>query len=84
MIENKVQLPHGPIDGEDDDGYDVPFVTFTWAKWQEMQAQTMQRFTRFQRAIERKQPKEAAQIVIEMHEMASVWMGEASEWIGES
>ncbi len=84
MIENKVQLSHIPIDGEDDNGYDVPFGTFTWARWQEMQVETMQRFTRFQRAIERKRLQETAQIAIEMHEMALEWMKEVSEWIGES
>ncbi|HET9920684.1 MAG TPA: hypothetical protein VFQ30_12625 [Ktedonobacteraceae bacterium] len=70
-----------PVDGEDDNGYDVPFGTFTWARWQEMQAQTLQRFTRFQRAIERKKPHEAALIALELQEMAAQWLKEACCWM---
>jgi len=66
-----------------EDGYNVPFGTFTWAQWQQMQAETMQRFTQFQRAIERKEPDEAARIAFKMQEMGVVWLKEACSWIGE-
>ena len=65
-----------------EDGYNVPFGTFTWAQWQQMQAETMQRFTQFQRAIERKEPDEAARIAFKMQEMGVAWLKEACSWIG--
>ncbi len=64
-----------------EDGYNVPFGTFTWAQWQ---AETMQRFTQFQRAIERKEPDEAARIAFKMQEMGVAWLKEACSWIGEA
>jgi hypothetical protein len=82
MLNDKAQPTRIFIDG-DDDGYDVPFATFTWITWQEMQAQTLQRFTRFQRAIERKRLQEAAEIAMEMQEMALLWQKEASAWMRE-
>ncbi len=66
---------------EEEDGYEDPFATFGWRHWQEMQAQTLQRFTRFQRAIERKQPRLAAMIALEMQQMALEWQREAAEWV---
>jgi hypothetical protein len=66
-----------------EDGYDVPFGTFTWAQWQQMQVETLQRFTQFQRAIERKEPDEAARIAFKMQEMGVAWLKEACSWIGE-
>lgn len=38
--------------GGEEQGYDAPFVTFTWAQWLKMQAQMLQGFSRFQRAVD--------------------------------
>src|SRR5260370_16676034 len=54
---------------KEDNGYDVPFAMFTWARWCEMQAQTMQRFARFQRAIEHNQPRLPLQIALDIHQI---------------
>ena len=69
---------------KEDNGYDVPFAMFTWARWCEMQAQTMQRFARFQRAIEHKQARLALQIALEMQQMTIEWLKEAGSWIESS
>jgi hypothetical protein len=45
---------------QEEQGFDAPFVTFTWAHWQDLQAQTVQNFTRFQRAVAQQQPQLAA------------------------
>lgn len=75
----------GQIDiAEEGDGYEDPFATFSWQEWLSMQAQTMQRFARYQRAIERRQPRLALLIALEMQAMAQEWQKEAIEWIGTS
>lgn len=62
-------------------GFDVPFVTFTWAHWQDIQAQAVQNFTRFQRAISQQQPQLAALIALEMLHIAAELQKEAVAWI---
>src|SRR5713101_2866725 len=44
---------------QEEQGFDAPFVTFTWTHWQDIQAQTVQNFTRFQRAVAHQQHKMA-------------------------
>ncbi len=70
------------LEVEEEEGFEDPFASFGWARWLEMQAQTMQRFARFQRAIERRQPKLAMQVVLEMQQMTAEWLREAGEWLG--
>ena len=81
-ITNTQSTPSTSDIEEEDDGYDVPFAMFTWKQWQEMQAQTMQNFTRFQRAIEHRQARLAMQIALQMQQIASEWIKEASSWWG--
>ncbi len=66
---------------EEMDGYEDPFATFSWQEWLAMQTQTIQRFARFQRAIERRQPKLALFIALEMQSMILEWQKEAAEWL---
>jgi hypothetical protein len=67
---------------EEDQGFDAPFATFTWARWQEMQAQTVQGFTRFQRAIDQRQPQVASLIALEMQQIVMELQKEVCTWIG--
>ena len=67
---------------QEEQGFDAPFVTFTWAHWQDIQAQTVQNFTRFQRAISQQQPQLAALIALEMLQIAAELQKEAAAWIG--
>ncbi|MFL5701573.1 MAG: hypothetical protein ACJ8AG_01950 [Ktedonobacteraceae bacterium] len=67
---------------QEEQGFDAPFVTFTWAHWQDMQAQTVQNFTRFQRAVAQQQPQLAALIALEMLQIAAELQKEAAAWIG--
>jgi hypothetical protein len=66
---------------QEEQGFDAPFVTFTWAHWQDMQAQAVQNFTRFQRAISQQQPQLAALIALEMLQIAAELQKEAAAWI---
>jgi hypothetical protein len=66
---------------QEEQGFDAPFVTFTWAHWQDIQAQAVQNFTRFQRAISQQQPQLAALIVLEMLHIATELQKEAVAWI---
>ena len=56
---------------QEEQGFDAPFVTFTWAHWQDIQAQAVQNFTRFQRAISQQQPQLAALIALVMLQIAA-------------
>jgi hypothetical protein len=66
---------------QEEQGFDVPFVTFTWAHWQDIQAQAVQNFTRFQRAISQQQPQLAALIALEMLHITAELQKEAVAWI---
>jgi protein-disulfide isomerase-like protein with CxxC motif len=66
---------------QEEEGFDVPFVTFTWTHWQGIQAQTVQNFTRFQRAISQQQPQLAALIALDMLHIAAELQKEAVAWI---
>ena len=66
---------------QEEQGFDVPFVTFTWAHWQDIQAQAVQNFTRFQRAVAQQQPQLAALIALEMLQIAAELQKEAAAWI---
>ncbi|HEX6557295.1 MAG TPA: hypothetical protein VF026_31315 [Ktedonobacteraceae bacterium] len=63
---------------QEEQGFDAPFVTFTWAHWQDIQAQVVQNFTRFQRAISQQQPQLAALIALEMLHIAAELQKEAA------
>ena len=65
----------------EEQGFDAPFVTFTWTHWQDIQAQAVQSFTRFQRAIAQQQPQLAAMIALEMFQIAAELQKEATAWI---
>ena len=67
---------------QEEQGFDAPFVTFTWAHWQNIQAEVVQNFTRFQRAISQQQPQLAALIALEMLHIAAELQKEAAAWIG--
>ncbi|HYL42223.1 MAG TPA: hypothetical protein VEU97_02455 [Ktedonobacteraceae bacterium] len=67
---------------QEEQGFDAPFVTFTWAHWQDIQAQAVQNFTRFQRAIAQQQPQLAALIALEMLQIAAELQKEAVAWTG--
>ena len=67
---------------QEEQGFDAPFVTFTWAYWQDLQAQAVQNFTRFQRAVAQQQPQLAALIALEMLQIAAELQKEATAWIG--
>ncbi len=69
------------LDVIEDNGYDAPFVTFTWVRWIEMQAQMMQCSLRFQRAIEQRRFKIAMQVYEEMHYILAQWHHEAASWL---
>jgi hypothetical protein len=66
---------------QEEQGFDAPFVTFTWAHWQDIQAQAVQNFTRFQRAISQQQPQLAALIALEMLHITAELQKEAVAWI---
>ena len=65
----------------EEQGYEAPFMAFTWERWQEMQASMVQRFSRFQRAIHYKQANVAIQIAQEVIKMGMEWLDEATIWI---
>jgi hypothetical protein len=64
---------------QEDMGYDVPFVTYTWQSWQEMQVRVLLRFTRFQRAIEQRQSQLALSIAIEIQEIGIAMQKEVGQ-----
>ena len=66
---------------QEEQGFDAPFVTFTWTHWQDIQAHTVQNFTRFQRAVAQQQPQLAALIALEMLQIAAELQKEAAAWI---
>ena len=66
---------------QEEQGFDAPFVTFTWAHWQDIQAQVIQNLTRFQRAISQQHPQLAALIALEMLHIAAELQKEAVAWI---
>ncbi len=71
------------VQPQEDMGYDVPFVSYTWGHWQEMQARTLLSFTRFQRAIEQRHFQLALSIVEEIQEVSIAMQKEVGMWIGE-
>ncbi|HEU5384198.1 MAG TPA: hypothetical protein VFV38_53070 [Ktedonobacteraceae bacterium] len=68
----------------EEDGYDVPFSTFTWRHWLEMQAQANQSFSRFLRAIENQRIDVALLVGLEIQEIATRMLVEACTWIGST
>ncbi|HCI80941.1 MAG TPA: hypothetical protein DHW02_14770 [Ktedonobacter sp.] len=65
------------LGNEEEQGYDAPFVVFTWAQWLQMQAQILQGFSRFQRAVEKREPRTALLVVLEMQEIIAELYKEA-------
>ena len=61
----------------EEQGFDVPFVTFTWERWQKMQTQMLLGFSYFQRAVSQKDPLTASLIALEIQEMATNMQKEA-------
>jgi len=61
----------------EEQGYDAPFVTFTWRHWLDLQAQAVQCFSRFVRAVEEKRPDHGMMIGLEMQEIATSMLLEA-------
>lgn len=61
----------------EEEGYDVPFTTFTWRHWLATQARVQQCFSRFVRAVERKRADHAIMIGLEMQEIATMMLLEA-------
>lgn len=80
---NPQQLPaRGVMSLEDvrnpeDDGYDAPFMTFTWQHWMETQARVHQCFSRFVRAIENQRVDQAIMLGLEVQEIGSKMLLEA-------
>jgi hypothetical protein len=66
---------------QEEQGFDVPFATLTWAHWQDIQVQAIQNFMRFQRAISQQQPQLAALIALEMLHITAELQKEAVAWI---
>jgi len=69
-----IKLPDESI--VEEEGYGVPFKTFTWTQWEDMHKQTYLRFARFQHAIEQGQTDKALLVALEMDEMVSEWLTE--------
>jgi hypothetical protein len=74
---------------EEDQGYDVPFATFTWERWLQIQASTIQCFARFQRAVEQghviishEVMRELQSVVLEMQGIVLEMQKEADGQIG--
>ncbi len=61
----------------EEQGYDAPFLTFTWERWQEMQTQMLQGFLYFQRAVSQKRSLAATLIALEIQQMATDMLKEA-------
>jgi len=66
---------------EEEAGYDAPFTTFTWERWLEMQTMLIQDCARFQRAVEQREVRLMAMIVLEIQEVAMEFFKEACAWI---
>ena len=69
---------------EEEQGYEAPFLTLTWARWLELQRKTLENFCRFQRAVDKQQPQLATIIALEMQEIVSELQREACAWVGEA
>jgi hypothetical protein len=69
---------------EEEQGYEAPFLTLTWARWQELQGRMLENFSRFQRAVDKQQPQLATIIALEMQEIVSELQREACAWVGET
>ncbi len=69
---------------QEEQGYDAPFITLTWARWQEVQRRMVENFSRFQRAVDQEQPQLATIIALEMQEMVTELQREACAWVGEA
>ena len=69
---------------EEEQGYEAPFLTLTWARWLEVQQKMLEALCRFQRAVDKKQPQLATIIALEMQEMVSELQREACAWVGEA
>lgn len=65
-------------------GYDAPFATITWKGWLEMQAHILQNMARFQRAIANEQMDSALFAALEVQEIATQLLKEASASIGRN
>jgi hypothetical protein len=69
---------------EEEQGYEAPFLTLTWARWLELQRKMLEAFCRFQRAVDKQQPQLATIITLEMQEIVSELQREACAWVGEA
>jgi hypothetical protein len=69
---------------EEEQGYEAPFLTLTWARWLELQRKMLEAFGRFHRAVDKEQPQLATIIALEMQEMVSELQREACAWVGEA
>ncbi len=58
---------------EEEQSYEAPFLTLTWARWLELQQKILEAFCRFQRAVDKQQPQLATIIALEI----CAWVGEA-------
>ncbi len=63
-------------------GYDAPFVTIPWKQRLEIQARIFQNLARFQRAIEREHMDVAFFAALEVQEIATLLLKEASAYTG--
>jgi hypothetical protein len=66
---------------EEDQGFDVPFATFTWKHWMDLQARMNQGYSRYLRAIEGRRVDLALVITLEMMEMVADLLKEACSWV---
>jgi len=72
------------VEGEEEMGYDAPFATLTWEKWLGMQTRIIHNMVRFQRAREHDQHDVALFASLEVQEIATQMMKEASAAVGRS
>ena len=70
---------HQMLGLEEELGYDAPF---TWERWLEMQTMLLQDCARFQRAVEQRETRLMAVIVLEIQEVTMELLKEACAWIG--
>lgn len=69
---------------EEEMGFDVPFVTFSWKHWLDLQATMNQGYSRYLRAIENRRVDLALMVTLEMMEMVEDMLKEAISWVEPS
>ena len=69
---------------EEEQGYEAPFLTLTWARWLEIQRKLLEQCCRFHRAVNNQQPQLATIIALEMQDLVSELQREACAWVGEA